>query len=96
MTITIDLKPETMAALQADAEVLGRDPTEVAARLLDILYSEEEETLDEETLDAIGRGLADVEAGRTFSLEESRAITDAVLDAFVARSQKARLTPAKQ
>jgi len=28
MTITIDLKPETLAALQADAEAQGRDPAE--------------------------------------------------------------------
>ena len=89
MTITIDLKPETLAALQADAEAKGRDPAEVAAEQLDALYGDEEETWDEETLAAIGRGLADVEAGRTFSLEEVRARTDAALDAFVAHSQKA-------
>ena len=88
MTITLDLKPETLAALQADAEAQGRNLAEVAAEQLDALYSEGEETLDEETLDAIGKGYADVDAGRTFSLEEVRAHTDAALDAFVARSQK--------
>ena len=92
MTITIELsalRPETLAALQADAQAQGRDLAEVAVQQLDALYSDEEEMLDEETLAAIGRGLADVEAGRTFSLEEVRARTDAALDAFVARSRKA-------
>lgn len=85
MTITIELKPETLAALQADAEAQGRDPAEVAAEQLDALYGEEE-TLDADTIAALERGFADIDAGRTLSLEEARADFDA---AFTARFGKA-------
>jgi predicted transcriptional regulator len=49
--------------------------------------------LNEETIAAIEQGLADMDAGRTFSLEEVRARTDAALDAFASTrlSQKVQV-----
>ena len=81
MTITLDLRPETLAALRADAEAQGRSAEEVAAEHLAALYGDGEEAPDEETLAAIGRGFADLDAGRSLSLEEVRARSDAALAA---------------
>lgn len=67
MTLTLDLRPETLAALQADAQAQGRDVAEVAAQRLDALYH------DEASLVALGQGFADLDAGRTLSLDEARA-----------------------
>lgn len=74
MSITLELPADLEAALRADAEAQGLSIEEVAALQLAAIYGNQEETLE-----AIGRGLADVEAGRTFSLEEVRAHTEAAL-----------------
>lgn len=57
-------------AVQALADLLEADATDAQ--------------LDSDTIAAIEKGLADVDAGRTFLLEQVRARTDAVLDAHAA------------
>jgi len=78
MTITLDLPEDTLAALRAEAQARGRSAEDVAAEHLTDWYAEEDD-IDADTIAAIEQGFADLEAGRSFSLAEVRALTDAVL-----------------
>jgi len=70
--MTITLSPQTETMLKEQAGRLGQDADAYAAALLqDVL---EEAARDfEESCAAIAESLADIEAGRTYSLEEVRA-----------------------
>ncbi len=72
MTVTIDIPDATAARFEAVATARGQD---VPAFLIDAGYeiAEAEETVDIATLDALRVGLADIDAGRTLTLEEANA-----------------------
>ena len=59
MTLTIDLPPETIEALQADAGALGRPAEQVAAQYLASLFA-----MDEDEEIAINTALDEMDAGR--------------------------------
>ena len=59
MTLTIDLPPETIEALQADAGVLGRPAEQVAAQYLASLFA-----MDEDEEIAINTALDEMDAGK--------------------------------
>ena len=85
MTITISLSDDTAEALDKQARAEGRPAAQLAAEAVSERYEkdpdEDDFPLDEETIEAIRQGLADIEAGRTSSLEDSRARMDALLAA---------------
>jgi predicted transcriptional regulator len=83
ITVTLNLTlpdelAERLAALPPD------EVNAFAVSALTELVSDADAALDAETATAIEQGMADVEAGRTFSPEEVRARTDAALDALAA------------
>ncbi len=70
--MTITISPQTEALLKEQAGLLGQDADSLADTLL--LAALEEAARDfEEACQGIAEGLADAEAGRTFSFEEVRA-----------------------
>lgn len=77
MTLTIELPETALAHLEADAQAQGRPVAEVAGERLAALYSGrgklEVDRLDADDVAAVERGLADMEAGRTQSLEDYEA-----------------------
>ena len=65
MSLTIDLTPETLEALQAEAEAKGRTPEELAAEAVAALYAvAPAHRFDPELIAALREGIADIEAGR--------------------------------
>jgi hypothetical protein len=66
LTITIDSPPAELVALAATPEGMAQ----VRAMVLDAFGMGDDEP-DEETLGRMRRGLADIEAGRTYSFEEA-------------------------
>jgi len=86
VTITIELPDELATRLRADAEAQGRDVAAVVADTVAAAYDDEEAEMDDETIAALERGVADVEANRTFSLDEVRNRTDAALAARFGKS----------
>ena len=85
MTITINLSSDTAEALAKQARAEGRPAADLAAEAVSERYEkdpdEDDFPLDAEAMEAIRQGLADIEAGRTSSLEDSRARIEAVLAA---------------
>ena len=82
MTITIDLPEDTAATLKERAQAEGRPVAELATEAVTDCYGsfdEEEFPLDEDAVEKIRRGFADMDAGRTVSLEDSRARIEALL-----------------
>ena len=83
MTLTINVPDGALENLAERARAEGRPVADLAAEIVvqhsGDDYDEEEFPLDEETIEAIRQGYADVDAGRTSSLEESRARLEAVL-----------------
>lgn len=77
MTITIELPDETVAALITQARTQGRPAAELAAEAVAERFGTnrqgEEFPLDDDAVGSIQRGFADLDAGRTLSLEEARA-----------------------
>ncbi len=77
MTITIDLPEETVANLRERAQAQGRPAADLAAEVVTERYGAdydpEEFPLDADAVEKIQRGLAEVKAGQTLSLEEARA-----------------------
>ena len=80
MTLTIELPRETLAALQERARIEQRPVAELAAEAVtdrlgttSAAGNEEEFPLDDEAVENIRRGFADMDAGRTPSLDEARA-----------------------
>jgi len=70
--MTITISPQTEAMLQEQSGRFGQDTDTLADSLLQ--QALEDAARDyEETCEAIAEGLADMEAGRTVSLEEVRA-----------------------
>ena len=92
MTMTIDLPEATMAHLIAQEQAFGRPAAAIAAEIVAERFSaageEEAFSMDPATIDAIQRGIEDVEAGRTYSLEEVIAHSDAALAAHLAAKAK--------
>lgn len=80
MIVTIELPDDLAQQLRADARTQGRDIASVVYDAVAAAYGQEHE-LSSTTVAALEQGLADLEAGRTFSLEEVRARTDAALAA---------------
>jgi predicted transcriptional regulator len=70
--MTITLSPQTETLLQEQAERLGQDATTLADTLLQRALEDAARDF-EESCAAIAEGFADIEAGRTVSLEEARA-----------------------
>ena len=84
MTITIDLPEDTAATLNERARAEGRPVAELATEAVTARYGsfdEEEFPLDEDAVEKIRRGFADMDAGRTISLEDSRTRIEALLAA---------------
>ncbi len=76
MTITIDLPEDAAATLNERARAEGRPIAELATEAVTDRYGsfdEEEFPLDADAVENIRRGLAEVDAGQTMSLEEARA-----------------------
>jgi len=77
MIITIELPDETVAALISRAQAQGRPAAELAAEAVAERFATDAEDaefpLDADAVESIGRGFADMDAGRTLSLEEARA-----------------------
>ncbi len=70
--MTITLSPQTETLLKAQADRLGQDLDAYADLLLQSVLEEDARDF-EESCAAIAESLADIEAGRTYSLEEVRA-----------------------
>jgi predicted transcriptional regulator len=90
MILTLDI-PDTLAErLRAEAEAYGQDINNFAvAKLEQTLLNEGEEDaeeVDDDLIAALREGLADVDAGRTVSLEEMR---QSALSALAAHRSKA-------
>jgi len=80
MTITIDVPEDEAEVLRRLAGEEGRSVEEVALnRLIDMLEAEARDF--EEACQGIAEGIADMEAGRTVSLEEVRARFEAEREA---------------
>lgn len=76
MTITIDLPEDTLANLNERAQAQGRPAAELVAEVVTERfgadYDAEDFPLDEDAVEKIRRGFADMDAGRTVSPEDSR------------------------
>lgn len=89
MTIQLHLPDETVAALITRAQAQGRPADELAAEALSALFDdapdaldrEAPEDLDREAPDRLRRGFADLDAGRTLSLQDARRALDAAFQA---------------
>ena len=85
MTITIDLPEETVTNLREWAQTQGRPAAQIAAEVVmerfGANHDAEEFLLDDDALEKLRRGFADIDAGRTVSLEESRTRIEALLAA---------------
>ncbi len=92
MTITIDLPEETAANLRERAHAQARPAAELVAEVIierfGTNYDPDDFPLDADAVEKIQRGLAEVEAGQTMSLEEARADFRAT---FVTRHRDATL-----
>jgi len=77
MTITIDLPEHTLANLNERAQAQGRPAAELVAEVVTERFGADHDAedfpLDADAVEKIRRGLAEVEAGQTMSLEEARA-----------------------
>ena len=76
MTLVLDLSPEAEARIRTYAEERGQDVTQYLVELAEynhaIDLSEFEDQADfDASVAGIREGLADLEAGRTYSLEET-------------------------
>ena len=69
--MTITLSPQTATLLKEEAERQGQDADALADALLQSALEEAARDF-EESCAAIAEGFADIEAGRTVSLEEAR------------------------
>ena len=76
MTITIDLPEETAANLNEWAQAQGRSAAALAAEVVTERFGTEhhadEFLLDEDAIEKIRRGLAEIKSGKSISLEEAR------------------------
>ncbi len=82
MTLTINLPENTLATLNERARAEGRPVAELATEaVMDRYgpYEEEEFPLDADSIENIRCGFADMDAGRTVTLEKSRAKIEALL-----------------
>ena len=101
MELVLEISPEAAARIRRNATVRGQDVTEYI-----LAFTENDHTIDlsefedqadfDDSVAGIREGLADLEAGRTYSLEETFARAEAHLDqlerqqhAGVAFSEKA-------
>lgn len=85
MTITINLPEEAAAELRASAQAQGRPAAEIAAEVVVERFGADHDAekflLDDAALEKLRRGFADIDAGRTISLEDSRTRIKALLAA---------------
>ena len=96
MALVLEISPEAEARLKMFAAERGQDVTEYLVELAEynhvIDLSEFKDQADfDASVAGVREGLADLEAGRTYSLEESFAHTEAHLDELE-RRQKAKAT----
>ena len=76
MTLVVELRPEIEARLRMNATVRGQDVAEYITALtendqtIDLTEFEDQADFDA-SVEGIREGLADLEAGRTYSLEET-------------------------
>ncbi len=93
MTLVLELSPEEEARLRTNAAVRGQEIKEYLLTLaendptIDLTEFEDQADFDD-SVAGIREGLADLEAGRTYSLEETFAEMEAHLD-DLERQQKA-------
>ncbi len=81
MTLTLELSPELEARLKKNAAVRGKDVTDYVVMLVEndtpIDLTEFEDTADfQASVAGIREGLADLDAGRSISLEEMAALLE--------------------
>ena len=85
MTLVLEISPETEARIRMNATVRGQDVAEYITTLTEndqvIDLSEFEDQADfDDSVAGIREGLADLEAGRTYSLEETFTHAEAHLE----------------
>lgn len=92
MTLTIDVPDATLATLNERAKAEGRPVADLAVEAMvqhfGEGYDEDEFPLDDETVAKMRQGMAEIDAGQTISLEESRAQMDALLAARYRQAHK--------
>ena len=97
MTLILEVSPEAEAQIRMKATARGQEITEYLVMLtendqvIDLTEFEDQDDFDD-SVAGIREGLADLEAGRTYSLEEASAL----LDQEIAAWQKARAHPPSQ
>ncbi len=92
MALVLEVNPETEARLRMYAAERGQDVTEYLVELAEYRHgidlSEFEDQADfDESVAGIREGLADLEAGRTYSFEETSADLEAHLDELERQQQ---------
>ncbi len=81
MALILDLSPEAEARIRRNATVRGQNITEYILaftendQVIDLTEFEDQADFDD-SVACIREGLADLEAGRTYSLEEASALLD--------------------
>jgi predicted transcriptional regulator len=81
MTLILEISPETEARIRMNATVRGQDVAEYITALtendqvIDLTEFEDQADFDD-SVAGIREGLADLEAGRTYSLEETFAFLE--------------------
>ena len=85
MTLRIDVPDATLARLNERARSEGRPVADLAVEAMvqhfGDGYDEDEFPLDDEIIARMRQGMAEIDAGQTISLEESRAQMDSLLAA---------------
>lgn len=80
MTIQLHLPDETVAVLIMRAQAQGRLAEELAAEALSALFTDvpaEDEATGSDALDRLRQGFADLDAGRTLSIQDAHSAFDA-------------------
>ena len=90
MALVLEISPEAEARIRRNATVRGQDITEYILaftendQVIDLTEFEDQADFDD-SVAGIREGLADLEAGRTYSLEETFAHAEAHLDEWEKR-----------
>ncbi len=99
MTLILEVSPEAEAQIRMKATVRGQEITEYLVMLtendqvIDLTEFEDQADFDD-SVAGIGEGLADLEAGRTYSLEEASDLLDQEIAAW--QEARARKHPHSQ
>ena len=99
MTLVLEISPEAEARIRRNATVRGQDVTEYILAftendpVIDLTEFEDQADFDD-SVAGVREGLADLESGRTYSLEEASALLDQEIAAWQeARAHSQSATP---